>query len=68
MVVWRVRFSSLFCGRFVLAFPANSASRVAHLCSASLFDLLPSSLLPFPLSHAKVSGRVYLIMNRWVSA
>lgn len=44
----------------------------AHLCSASLCDTAAISPLPSssssPHSHAKVSGRVYMIMDRWVSA
>lgn len=44
----------------------------AAICLAPLcFSLLPAAISPLPPfshSHAKVSGRVYLIMNRWVSA
>lgn len=50
-------------------FSTDSAACLRHRDSAPLFDLLPfSPMLPSPHSHAKVSGRVYLIINRWVFA
>lgn len=50
---------SLFCCRLL---------SLSLLLCFSLWPAAISPLPPFSHSHAKVNGRVYLIMNRWVSA
>ena len=68
---WMLRniHTSLYC-HVVVGFPLFHCRLLSSpLLCFSLCDLLPSLLChPSSRSHAKVSGRVNLIMDRWVSA